>query len=73
MSKTFSLLFYLKKAKIDNTGKAPIYCRITVDGQRSELSIKRNIEPSRWNNEKGCVRGTTEDVQKYQHLYRCSS
>jgi site-specific recombinase XerD len=63
MSKTFSLLFYLKKAKTDNTGKAPIYCRITVDGQRSELSIKRNVEPSRWNTEKGYVRGTTEDVR----------
>ncbi len=63
MSKTFSLLFYLKKAKTDNTGKAPIYCRITVDGQRSELSIKRNVEPSRWNTEKGYVRGTTEEVR----------
>lgn len=65
MSKTFSLLFYLKKAKIDNTGKAPIYCRITVDGQRSELSIKRNVEPSKWNTEKGYVRGTTEDVRSF--------
>jgi site-specific recombinase XerD len=63
MLKTFSLLFYVKKAKIDSTGKAPIYCRITVDGQRSELSIKRNIEPERWNTEKGYVRGTTEEVR----------
>ncbi|MGI8583942.1 MAG: phage integrase SAM-like domain-containing protein, partial [Chitinophagaceae bacterium] len=63
MSKTFSLLFYVKSSKKDENGKAPIYCRITVDGKRSELSIKRNIEIERWSNEKGYVKGTTEDVK----------
>ena len=63
MSKTFSLLFYVKSSKKDENGKAPIYCRITVDGKRGELSIKRNIEIERWSNEKGYVKGTTEDVK----------
>jgi len=63
MSKRFSLLFYLKKAKTDNTGKAPIYCRVTVNGKRSELSIKRSIEASKWSSKKGYVRGTTEEVR----------
>ena len=44
MNKTFGLLFYVKRAKIDSNGKAPIYVRITVDGIRSELSIKRSVE-----------------------------
>jgi hypothetical protein len=44
MNKTFGLLFYVKRAKIDNNGKAPIYVRITVDGIRSELSIKRSLK-----------------------------
>ena len=64
MSKTFSLLFYVKSSKKnDATGKAPIYCRITVDGKRNEISIKRNIEPERWNSEKCYVKGTTEEVK----------
>ena len=63
MSKTFSLLFYVKSSKKDENGIAPIYCRITVDGKRSELSIKRNIEIERWSNEKGYVKGTTEEVK----------
>jgi len=64
MSKTFSLLFYVKSSKKNEaTGKAPIYCRITVDGKRNEISIKRNIEPERWNSEKGYVKGTTEEVK----------
>ncbi|MFZ3273308.1 MAG: Arm DNA-binding domain-containing protein [Lutibacter sp.] len=37
MNKTFGLLFYLKKSKVDSQGKAPIYLRITVDGERSEI------------------------------------
>lgn len=63
MNKTFGLLFYVKRSKIDDSGKAPIYLRITVDGQRTELSVKRDIEPERWNTEGGKVKGTTEEVK----------
>jgi site-specific recombinase XerD len=63
MNKTFGLLFYVKRAKIDNNGKAPIYVRITVDGIRSELSIKRSIEIERWNTEAGKVKGNSEEVK----------
>ena len=63
MNKTFGLLFYVKRAKIDNNGKAPIYLRITVDGIRSELSIKRSVEIERWNTEAGKVKGNTEEVK----------
>ena len=49
LSKTFGLLFYLKKQKNYVRGKQPIYMRITVDYQRAEISTKREIEPERWN------------------------
>lgn len=63
MSKTFSLLFYVKKSKTGADGTAPIYLRITVNGQRAEISTKRTVSPDKWNTDKGCVRGTTEDVK----------
>lgn len=63
MNKTFGLLFYVKRAKIDSNGKAPIYVRITIDGIRSELSIKRSVEIDRWSTEAGKVKGTTEEVK----------
>ncbi len=43
---TFSILFYIKKTKLMKTGEAPVYLRITVNGLRSELSIKRSIPPN---------------------------
>ena len=50
---TFSVLFYIKRAKLLKTGEAPIYCRVTVDGVRSEFAIKRSVSPGNWNAQKG--------------------
>jgi site-specific recombinase XerD len=63
MNKTLGILFYVKRAKIDDNGKAPIYVRITVDGIRSELSIKRSIELDRWIPSAGKVKGTNEEAR----------
>lgn len=63
MNRTLGILFYVKRTKIDKHGKAPIYLRITIDGKRAELAIKRTIEPDRWNNEAGKVKGTSEEVK----------
>lgn len=63
---TFSLLVYIKRAKIHN-GEAPIYIRITVDGRRSELSIKRGIIPADWNVSKGLAKGTRESSRALNH------
>ena len=55
-TKTFSLIHYLRKAQLDKTGKAGIYLRITVNGQRTELSIKRKTTPEKWCSVKGSQR-----------------
>jgi hypothetical protein len=38
----------LRRAQLDKKGFAPIYLRITVNGERSELSASRKIEPKKW-------------------------
>jgi len=63
MTKNFSVLFYVRNDKINPEGSVPIYCRITVDGKRSEIAIKRSTPQSKWNSDKGYVKGTTEDVK----------
>jgi len=40
---TFSILFFIKKSKLNKKGEAPIFMRITVNGERAETSVKRSI------------------------------
>lgn len=64
MNKTFGLLFYLKKNKVDAQGRCPIYLRITIDGKRKEISTKRIIEIEKWNNQGSKAIGRTENVKE---------
>ena len=70
VSKTFSLLFYIKKQKNSlkeqpKTEKKnhPIYIRITVNGKRIELSAKREIESLKWNSHSGRAIGNKEEIK----------
>lgn len=45
---TKNYLFYIKKTKLLRDGTAPIYLRITIDGQRAEIGIKKSVLPSNW-------------------------
>lgn len=37
---TCTLIYYLRKTRIDKEGKAPIYVRLTVNGQRAEVCAR---------------------------------
>ena len=61
MNNSFSLLFYIKKCKADSSGKANIYLRITMDGQRAELSIRRKVLVDKWNSDMNLARGSSDE------------
>jgi len=61
MKDTFSVLFFLKVSKMKSDGTFPIYVRITANGSRSEVSIKRYILKDRWNSSKGRAKGTNQE------------
>ena len=63
MTKNFNILFYVRRDKADEQDNAPIYCRITVDGKRSELAIKREVALTKWQPSKGYVKGTNEEAK----------
>ena len=63
MNNQMHLTFQLKTSKVDEQGKAPIYSRITINGLRTEFSIKRSIEPTKWINKAGVVKGSTEEAR----------
>lgn len=75
---TFSVLFWLKLASTKNR-KAPLYARITVNGKRSELSLKRKVLISDWDTTKNRLKGTRESnkfinaylEQVYVRLFEC--
>jgi hypothetical protein len=72
-SNTFGVVFYLKKYKESKDGKTPIYARITVDGRRADISMKRSVEERNWNSQKGMAKGSREEITKlnnYLEKYR---
>lgn len=50
---TFGLLFYIRRDKTNKKGEAPVFMRLTINGERADASIKRFIEPHAWNSAKG--------------------
>ncbi|PXY01629.1 recombinase [Marinifilum breve] len=65
MTKMFSLgiLLHIRKDKLNKKGEAPIFMRVTVNGKRAEISTKQFVQPEKWNNQAGIVKGTKEDVR----------
>ena len=63
MQTKMSILFYAKRAKTTSVGLVPIYLRITIDGQRLEISTKRYVESSKWNSESGKMKGNSEEAR----------
>jgi hypothetical protein len=57
------LLFYFKKPKKHSGSSLPIYMRVSVDCERTEISAQRKWDPSRWNSAAGGASGTKEDAK----------
>lgn len=60
MQTTFSTTFILRSSRMRN-GLTPIYCRVTVDGQRAEFSIKKSVAENAW--AIGKVKGNTDEAR----------
>jgi site-specific recombinase XerD len=58
---TFAISFYQRVDKIDTEKTAPIFMRVTVNGERADISINRRIHIERW--EDGKVKGTSTEAK----------
>ena len=63
----FTVLFFLKKSKLLKNGEAPICMRITINGKRAEVQIKRSIDVTKWNTQKECAIGREKKYQEINH------
>ncbi|MHB8209232.1 phage integrase SAM-like domain-containing protein [Mucilaginibacter sp.] len=70
MNKTFGLLFYVKRSKMIGNDTAPVYLRITVDGQRIEISSKRYVNPDKWNANAQKLNGTGDEVRSLNNYLK---
>ena len=63
----FSILFFIKRTKLLKNGEAPICLRLTVNGKRAEVQIKRSVEVNKWNNQKECAIGRDNKTLELNH------
>ena len=63
MNAKLSILFYARKVKKTKDGLLPIYLRITINGQRQEISTQRYIEGAKWSSLQGKAKGTSEEAR----------
>ena len=64
MGATISVCFFMPRKTVKTIkGTTPIYLRITIDGQRFETSIRRQIATDNWHAKLGKAKGITEDVK----------
>lgn len=62
-SNSFSILFWTNKAKAGTNGQVPLYARVTVQGKRVEISLKKKINPKNWDAKSGFMKGSGEEVR----------
>lgn len=59
-SSTITILFLIQKSKLNNQGKCPIRCRLTLNQKRKEFSTGLFIEPKIWDSKSQLAKVSNE-------------
>jgi site-specific recombinase XerD len=74
MNENISILFYLKRAKVNAQGLVPIFQRITINSKRIDNSTGKFIDPTKWHTEMCKMRGASEEARSINgHLEHLKS
>lgn len=63
-TRSYSVLFYIKKSKLKQDGTAPVFVRISVNCQRTEFALLRSVDPKLWDSENGKVKGNSYEIKQ---------
>jgi site-specific recombinase XerD len=63
MKTKITVLYYLRKSKVNAHGQMPIYQRITINGQRYDVSSGHFTEEDKWSSEAGKMKGNSEEAR----------
>lgn len=58
-----NILYYGKKTTNQSDKMLSVYLRVTINGERFEISTQRYIEPAKWSQEAGKARGNSEEAR----------
>lgn len=70
-SNTFGIQFVIRLPKQQKNDQATVFARISVNGRRCEISLKKKVNLQNWDEVKGKARGTKEEIRKLnEHIER---
>jgi hypothetical protein len=65
MNKTMKVLFLLRTRANYEGGPAPIYMRVTIEGERFEFATQRKADPEKWDSKAGrLVKSKKEETRQ---------
>lgn len=65
MKTKITVFYYLRKSKVNAQAQMPIYQRITINGQRFDLSTGLFVEEQKWSSERSKMKGNTEEARMF--------
>ena len=68
MRNTFKVLFFVKRAALKKSGKAPIIARITIDQDKIQFYTKLEVAPDLWDVPRGKVTGRGPEALQINSL-----
>lgn len=68
MRNTFKVLFFVKRAAVKKSGKAPIIARITIDQDKIQFHTKLEVAPDQWDVPRGKATGRSPEAQQINSL-----
>ncbi len=63
MKTKITVLYYLRKSKVNAQAQMPIYQRITINGQRFDVSTGLFVEEHKWSSEASKMKGNSEEAR----------
>lgn len=63
MNTNVSVLFYVKRSKVNAKGFCPVYVRVTVNSKRFEFSSNKFAHLDKWSSEAGRIRSNSEEAR----------
>lgn len=61
---SMKVLFFIRKSRLKKNGEAPIFLRVTINGQLDEVRIQRSVPLKLWDNVKERSKGKDRSINR---------